>query len=197
MFIKETLCYAYTRNEKNPVSLDAVISWRLLCFQWIWYKNTLNSLSCKRMEGSGPESIALVFSYKGKIPWKFHYDRIIFSQVSSSHSQNTFNGLFYINGLTNRHKNWYDAIPHRTKHAPKVSTRSVKHSITPREVAEKKRQQDGRTHRRIVHNFFRWLYNPNRSHLKFDILHDANTSMGHGSNMGHGSKFAKNTFNFF
>ena len=31
---------------------------------------------------------------------------------------------YLINGFTNRLKNWYDAMPHVTEHAPKVSTRS-------------------------------------------------------------------------
>jgi len=46
------------------------------------------------------------------------------------------------NALTNRHKNYYDAYPHITEHAPKVSTRSV-HTYARKGTA---RQTDGQTH---------------------------------------------------
>ena len=49
-----------------------------------------------------------------------------------------------MNGLTNLHKNWYDAMPHITEHTPKVSTLSV--YPCARESLRKRIQQDRETH---------------------------------------------------
>ena len=84
-------------------------------------------------------------------------------------------------------------MPHRTKHTPKVSTRSVKPYAC--ESSREKRQQDRRpdrqtdrqtdththTHRRIVQNHFSRRFggctSQIRSYLEVDFLHDANTSI--------------------
>jgi len=81
-------------------------------------------------------------------------------------------------------------MPHVTEHTPKVSTRSV--NPYPRESSREKRQQDRRSDRQTdgrtdrdtqtdcrkpLFSTFRGLYIPNRSYLKVDFLHDANTSI--------------------
>jgi len=78
--------------------------------------------------------------------------------------------------------------PHKTKHAPKVSTRSV--IPYARESSPKNVQQDRQTHRRIVQNDFSRRSDvctvPTfqiRFYLKLDFLLDANTSAGHGRKM--------------
>jgi len=71
-------------------------------------------------------------------------------------------------------------MPQTTEHAPKVSTRSV--NPYARESSREKRQQE--THRRIVQKHFSRRFEgcTSRSYLGEDFVHDANTSMGHGSN---------------
>jgi len=96
-------------------------------------------LCCERIGRSGPKSIALV-SLWGKISWKFHYDRIIFTQVFERHSQNTFSGLSY-KRVDESSQKIYDAMPDIIKHAPEVSTRAV--NPYARESSPEKLQQDG------------------------------------------------------
>jgi len=45
-------------------------------------------------------------------------------------------------------------MPHTTKHAPKVSTRSVYPYARARDSLREKLQQDRQTHRRVVQNHF-------------------------------------------
>jgi len=95
---------------------------------------------------------------------------------------------YLINGFTNRLENWYDAMPHVTEHAPKVSTRSV--NPYARESSREKRQQgrqtdrqtDTHTHRLPKTTFLVVLRvvgtSQIQSYLEFDFLHDAaNTSI--------------------
>jgi len=97
---------------------------------------------------------------------------------------------YLINGLMNRHKNWYDAMPHITK---PLKFRLDRLTLTPVRVFREKLQQDRQTHtetdrhkdrhRRIVQNHFSRRFEGStsqiRSYLEVDFLHNA---MGHGSN---------------
>jgi len=66
-----------------------------------------------------------------------------------------------------------------TKHAPKVSCRSV--YPCARESLRKRIQQDRQTHRRVVQNHFSPRFEGGtfqiRPYLKLDFLRDANTSI--------------------
>jgi len=70
-------------------------------------------------------------------------------------------------------------MPHATEHTPKVSTQLI--NPYARESSREKRQQDGRTDRRIVQNHFyrrfEGFISQIRSYLEVDFLHDANTSI--------------------
>jgi len=74
-------------------------------------------------------------------------------------------------------------MPHVTKHAPKVSTRSVKPYAceSSREKRQQDRHQDRQTHRLIVQNHFSRRFGGCTSqiwsYLEVDFLHDANTSI--------------------
>jgi len=70
-------------------------------------------------------------------------------------------------------------MPNVTKHASKVSTRSV--YPYARESLRKRLQQDRQTHRRVVQNHFSRRFegctSQIRSCLKLDFLLDTNTSI--------------------
>jgi len=71
-------------------------------------------------------------------------------------------------------------MPYISEHAPKVSTLSV--NPYARESSPQKLQQDGQTQMDCPKPLFSTeVVSQTRSHLYVDFLHDANTSMGHGS----------------
>ena len=140
----------------------------------------------KRIGRSGPKPIALISSHKGR-PWKFHYDRIIFTQVLALHIQNPFTGLSYKRVDESAQKLIRRNALYITKHTLKVLTRSV--YPYARESSPKKQQTDIQTNRfskitfldvlMVVHPQFGLI-----SNLIF--LRDANASTARST--GHRSK---------
>jgi len=81
---------------------------------------TLSPCPAKRFDQSGPKPIAFVSLYKRRYPENFI---TIGYLLKFSHAIAKTHLLDYlINEFTNRLENWYDAMPHATEHASKVST---------------------------------------------------------------------------